>query len=143
MVFRRKEVIVMTTRNVNLREAAALPEKIEDWERFVETERTLNDLVEDIHRILVNENPEYRAYLRAVYDQHAITGSVSFDNCKACEILQAKAVEIGSTEVANEKLAIINLALGVVLRRYHKSRKQRRNTVGGERIPTEAENGGE
>jgi hypothetical protein len=143
MVFRRKEVIVMTTRNVNLREAPPLPEKIKDWERFIETERTLNDLVEDIHRILVNENPEYRAYLRAVYDQHAITGSLSFDNCKACEILQAKAVEIGSTEVANEKLAIINLALGVVLRRYHKSRKQRRNTVGGERIPTEAENGGE
>ena len=143
MVFRRKDVIVMTTRNVNLREAPALPENIEDWKRFVETERTLNDLVEDIHRILVNENPEYRAYLRAVYDQHAITGSLSFDNCKACEILQAKAVEIGSTEVANEKLAIINLALGVVLRRYHKSRKQRRNTVGGERVPSEAENGAE
>jgi hypothetical protein len=131
------------SRNLNLQEAPPLPAKIEDWERFVDAEPSLNDLVENVHKILVNENPEYRAYLRATYDQHAITGSLSFDNCKACEILQEKAREIGNTEVASEKLAVINLALGVVLRRYHKSRKQRRNTVGGERVPTEAENGGE
>ena len=34
-------------------------------------------------------------------------------------IIREKAKEIGSTEVAEEKLAVINLALGVVLRRYH------------------------
>jgi hypothetical protein len=42
--------------------------------------------------------------------------------------------------VANEKLAIINLALGVVLRRYKASRKQRRNTLGGVEVPTEGQN---
>ena len=117
--------------------APALPEKIEDWVRHIKAERTLNDLVEDIHRILVNESPEYRAYLRATWDAHAVTGSLSFDNCKACEMIQTKAVEIGSTEVAEEKLAVVNMSLGVVLRRYDASRKQRRDTVGGERVPSE------
>lgn len=119
-----------------LREAPPLPENIEDWERQLKAERTLNDLVEDVHRILTNESEEYRAYLRAVWDAHAVTGSLSFDNCKACEMIQAKAKVIGNTEVAEEKLAVINLALGVVLRRYHKSRKQRRNMVAGEEVPT-------
>ena len=117
--------------------APPLPEKIEEWVRHIKAERTLNDLVEDIHRILVNENPQYRAYLRATWDAHAVTGSLSFDNCKACEMIQTKAVEIGSTEVAEEKLAVINLSLGVVLRRYDASRKQRRDTVGGERVHSE------
>jgi hypothetical protein len=113
------------------REAPPLPEKIEDWERSLKAERTLNDLVEDIHRILVNEDEQYRSYLRATWDQHAITGSLSFDNCKACEIIKKKAKEIGSIEVSEEKLAVINLSLNVVLRRYKSSRKQRRNTVRG------------
>jgi hypothetical protein len=124
----------------DLQVAPPLPDNIEDWTRHIKAERTLNDLVEDVHRILVNESPEYRALLRATYDQHAVTGSLSFDNCKACEMIQAKAKEIGSTEIVEEKLAIINLALGVVLRRYKVSRKQRRNTVGGEEVPTEHNN---
>jgi len=120
-----------------LREAPPLPENIEDWDRKLKAERTLNDLVEDVHRILTNESELYRQYLRAVWDSHAVTGSLSFDNCKACEMLQEKAKAIGSTEVAEEKLAIINLALGVVLRRYQKSRKQRRNMVAGEVVPND------
>jgi hypothetical protein len=51
-----------------------LPEKIEEWQRFLKQERTLNDLVEDIHRILVSDEdqgPAYRALLRAVYDEQA------------------------------------------------------------------------
>jgi len=103
----------------------------------MKAERTLNDLVEDIHRVLVNENAEYRAYLRAVYDAHAVEGSLAADNVMAAMIIRQKAVDIGSTEVAQEKLAIINLALGVVLRRYHSSRKQRRNTVDGEEVPSD------
>ena len=104
--------------------------------RHVKAERTLNDLVEDLHGTLV-EDETYRKLLRATYDAHAITGSLWFDNCKACEMIQKKAHEIGSTEVAEEKLAIINLALQVVLRRYKASRKQRRNMVAGEVVETE------
>ena len=120
--------------NVALPVAPPLPDNIDDWTRHIKAERTLNDLVEDIHRVLVNESEGYRKLLRATYDAHAVTGSLSFDNCKACEMIQEKAKEIGSTEVANEKLAIINMALGVVLRRYKASRKQRRNTIGGEEV---------
>lgn len=122
------------TRNVQLREAPALPERIEEWERHMKSERTLNDLVEDIHRILTNEDAKYRAYLRAVYDAHAVEGSLAADNVMAAMIIRNKAKDIGSNEVAEEKLAVINMALGVVLRRYHASRKQRRNMLGGEEV---------
>lgn len=121
----------------DLVEAPPLPDRIEEWERNLKAERTLNDLVEDVHRMLVNENEKYREYLRAVDDRQAITGSLSFDNCKACEIIQKKADDIGSGDVANEKLGVINLALGVVLRRYKASRKQRRNMLKGEIVPSD------
>jgi hypothetical protein len=108
-------------------------------EAFTETTlkktRTLNDLVEDIHRILVNESEKYRAYLSAVYDIHAVEGSLAHDNAFACALIRDKAKEIGSTEVASEKTGVINLALGVVLRRYHASRKQRRNMLARKIVP--------
>ena len=52
-------------------------------------------------------------------------------------LFAVKANELNITDVAKEKLAIINLALGVVLRRYNASRKQRRNELHGEQVPTE------
>jgi len=122
-------------RNIEtLREAPALPERMQDWTRYIKAERSLNDLVEDIHKTLVEEDPKYRAYLRAVYDAHAVEGSLSADNTMAAMLIRAKAEHLGS-EVANEKLAIINLALNVVLRRYKASRKQRRDMMHGEVVP--------
>ena len=35
-----------------------LPAKLDDWQRKLKARRTLNDLVEDVHRILV-EDPNY------------------------------------------------------------------------------------
>jgi len=121
-----------------LREAPPLPTNIEDWVRQIKAERTLNDMVEDIHRSLVNESEPYRAYLRAVYDAHAVEGSLSADNTMAAVIIRDKAKDLHMTEVAEEKLAIINMALGVVLRRYNASRKQRRNELHGEQVPTDS-----
>jgi hypothetical protein len=135
IVTRRKRGSDMSTPTGLRREAPPLPDKIEDWTRHIKVERTLNDLVEDIHRILV-EDEHYRALLRAVYDAHAVEGSLAADNILASMMIREKAKEMGS-EVAKEKLAIINLALSVVLRRYHASRKERRNTVGGEIVPNE------
>jgi uncharacterized protein YigA (DUF484 family) len=129
----------MSQRDI-VRDVPPLPEKIEDWVRHIKAERTLNDLVEDVHRVLVNESDQYRAYLRAVDDRKAVTGSLSFDNCKACEMIQKKAHDMGNTEVAEELLGVINSALGVVLRRYKASRKQRRNMLGGQLVPTADEN---
>jgi hypothetical protein len=128
--------LIMSRSSLQRDPAPPLPERIEEWERQIKAERTLNDLVEDIHRVLVNEDKDYRAYLRAVYDAHAVEGSLAADNILAAMIIRDKAKELGSTEVAGEKLAIINLALNVVLRRYNKSRKQRRNTVHGELVRT-------
>jgi hypothetical protein len=118
--------------NKQLRVAPPLPADIDDWTRVIKAERTLNDLVEDIHRTLVNESERYRSLLRATYDAHAVEGSLSADNILAAMMIRDKAKDIGSSEVAEEKLAIINLALGVVLRRYKMSRKQRRHMIHGE-----------
>jgi hypothetical protein len=117
--------------------APPLPSKIEDWHRVIKGERTLNDLVEDIHRGLVSE-PKYLALLRATYDAQAVEGSLSCDNTLAAMMIRDKAKAMEIDDVATEKLAVINMALGVVLRRYKASRKQRRNMVGGEEVPTEA-----
>lgn len=128
----------MAHSSVPLRQAPPLPAKIEDWERQLKAERTLNDLVEDIHRILVNESADYRAYLRATYDAHAVEGSLAADNVLAAMMIRDKAKKMENyPDVAGEKLAIINLALGVVLRRYHASRKQRRNMIGGEEVSSD------
>jgi hypothetical protein len=128
-----------------LREAPPLPSRIDNWNRTIKAERTLNDYVEDLHRELVNNDPKYRAYLRAVYDAHAVEGSLAADNVLAAMVIRTLAKkkstennnDTGSTEVANEKLAVISLALGVVLRRYKASRKQRRNMVQGETVPND------
>jgi hypothetical protein len=134
----------ISKRGVVQHEAPPLPEDITDWVRYIKAERTLNDLVEDIHRVLVNESVEYRALLRATWDSHAVEGSCSMDNAVAVQMIRDKAKELGNyPEVAAEKLATINSALGVVLRRYKASRKQRRNMVGGQIVPVDRSNGGD
>jgi hypothetical protein len=47
-------------------------------------------------------------------------------------MIREKAFELGYSGLANEKWATISKALGVVLRRYGLSRKERKNTVNGE-----------
>ena len=83
------------------------------------------------------ENDEYRSYLRAVHDSQAVEGSLAADNLMAAQMIRAKAKTIDGNEVGKENLATINKALNVVLRRYHVSRKERRNLVGGEQVPGE------
>jgi hypothetical protein len=46
-------------------------------------------------------------------------------------MIREKALELGYS-LADEKWATISKALGVVLRRYGLSRKERKNTVNGE-----------
>ena len=120
---------------LTLTEAPPLPADIKEWTRFAKQERTLNDLVEDLHVELV-EDEKYRALLRAVYDAHAVEGSLAADNVLAAQMIRNLAKERNS-EIQKEKLAVINMALGVVLRRYRASRKQRRNMVAGEEVPSE------
>jgi hypothetical protein len=124
-----------------------LPEKIEEWQRFLKQERTLNDLVEDIHRILVadeEDGPAYRALLRAVYDEQAKEGSLSADNIFAAIMIRDKAKALDAVhELADQKAATISKALNIVMRRYHSSRKERRYMLEGEVVPAENNNDNE
>lgn len=119
-----------------------LPAKIDEWTRFIKVERTLNDYVEDVHRVLWDESEDYRLLLLAVDDSESIEGSLGADNTMAAHLLRDKATEINNKEVARRKLATITKALNVVMRRYHADRKRRKNTVGGEYVPPETPNNG-
>jgi hypothetical protein len=113
-----------------------LPTKIEDWTRFLKSQRTINDNVEDVHRTLVNgdQNEVYLRYLFAVYDEQAVEGSLAADNIEAARMIRDYARQHDG-ELGREKLATIAKALGVVLRRYHSSRQERRQMVAGEVVP--------
>jgi hypothetical protein len=128
----------MTTNNDAVRaRPTPLPASIEDWQRKIKSERTLNDHVEDLHVMCWSESPDYRKYLEAVWDSDAVEGSLSIDNVKAAEMIREKARTIAGNPIANKKLDPIVKSLGVVLRRYQASRKERRNTVDGRIVPTE------
>jgi hypothetical protein len=114
-----------------------LPVSIEDWERRVKTERTLNDHVEDLHITLWSEDEEYRQYLEAVWDSDAVEGSLSIDNVFAAKKIRDKALTLSGNPVGGKKLDPIVKSLGVVLRRYQKSRRERRHTVDGRIVPND------
>ena len=120
----------------------ALPENPEDWIRQIKHERSLNDLVEDLHNVL-KADAEYKALLYGVYDEQCVHGSISADNVIAAKMIQDLAIERKVEEVARQKLATIGKCLNVVLRRYGQSRKQRRQWLGGEYVPPEKDNGSE
>lgn len=117
-----------------------LPTKIDEWERKIKSTRMLNDYVEDVHRMLWDDSKEYRDFLEAVWDSDAIEGSLAIDNVMAAEMIREKAKELDGSPVGNKKLDTIVKSLGVILRRYENSRKERRNTVQGVRVPS-PENG--
>ena len=101
--------------------------------------RTLNDHVEDAHLALY-DNEQYQRFLDAVYDEDAVEGSLAADNLEAARMIREHARE-GNRDayVADKKLATLSKALGVVLRRYGMSRKERSRMIDGETV----ENNGE
>jgi hypothetical protein len=113
-----------------------LPTKIDDWERKINSGLTLNDYVEEVHRALWENDPDYRNYLEAVWDSDAVEGSLAIDNTMAAMKIRDKAVTINGNPVGKKKLDTIVKSLGVVLRRYENSRRERRDTVQGVRVPS-------
>jgi len=93
--------------------------------------KPLNDQVEEVVEQLI-EDAKFNRYLQAVYDEQAVEGSLAADNIGAAIMIREKALELGYSSLADEKWATISKALGVVLRRYGLSRKERKNTVNGE-----------
>jgi len=118
----------------------ALPSTPDDWVRQIKHERSLNDLVEDIHNQLRGDE-EYKALLYAVYDEQAVHGSISADNTMAAKAIHDYAIKHNIDEIARLKYATIGKCLNVVLRRYGQSRKQRRLMVHGEVVPSDDGNG--
>lgn len=111
-----------------------VPRHLDEWVRKSPFNRTLNDLVEEIHIELVNSNENYRKFLDAVYDEQAVEGSLVADNLEAARIIREAALKERKVAVSNQKLATLSKALNLVLKRYNQSRKDRRNTVGGHRV---------
>lgn len=101
--------------------------------RVSEKKRNLNDQVEDVYLSLY-EDKAFQAFLYATYDEQAVEGSLSADNVEAARMIRNKAIANRNEELGRQKLATISKCLGVVLRRYEQSRKERRNTVGGELV---------
>jgi len=94
-------------------------------QRKTKTRQTLNDQVESVHMQLW-ANESYRKLLDAVYPEMAVEGSLVADDFEAARMIRNEASEIGSAYVASQKLDTLRKALGVVLRRYSISRKERR-----------------
>lgn len=101
--------------------------------------KTLNDHIEEIHSALY-EDAKYQRFLDAVYDEDAVEGSLAADNLEAARMIRSHASEDDrNTYVADKKLATISKALGVVLRRYGMSRKERSRMIDGETVDMNSE----
>jgi len=129
----------MTEQQLARARIVPLPATVEDMlaRRPLAANRTLNDYVDDIHKALWGAADEaYRELLDAVYDEDAVEGSLSIDNAKAAELIRdyAKDPAHPIPYVASKKLATIVKSLGVVLRRYKMSRKERAGQVAGEQV---------
>ena len=112
-----------------------VPRSVAAWVRKTEFHRTLNDLVEDVHLALVDKSQQYVKYLDAVHDEQAVEGSLAADNIMAAQMIREEAKNRNMPRLAEAKLATIVKGMGVVLRRYHMSRQERRNMIGGEVVP--------
>lgn len=100
-------------------------------------EPSLNDLVHEAHIFLYDHDAYYKSLLEATYDVQAVEGSLAADNTLAAKVIRDYAIKAGGIleRLGREKLASIVNMLGVVLRRYHLSRKERRYMVGGQQVP--------
>jgi hypothetical protein len=118
------------TKNVTempLLQPVALPTTVKAMmdQRTSKTRINLNDQVDQIHCKLYEEE-EYRNYLDAVYNSQALTGSTIYDDGEAGRMILDYAKSNGYPYVAQQNLTTVVKALRVVMRRYHISRKERR-----------------
>ena len=116
-----------------------LPDSVNDLaaaRKLKQSFLSLNDQIEAVHLRLWGV-PEYKRYLAAIYDEQAVEGSCAADNLKAAEMVRDAAKKSENYDLGSEKLATIVKSLKVVKRRYGISRKERRETLGGEHVPAE------
>lgn len=97
----------------------------------------LNTEVDIIHLILYDD-PEYRKFFIAIYNQQAIEGHIKLDDGEAAGMIRDHAKEIGNDFVAQQTKNSIIKALHVVAKRYGIDRKSRRELI--EKKPLDDEN---
>jgi hypothetical protein len=116
-----------------------LPATVEDLEkdRVFANERTLNDYVEEAFLDLYKDDKKFRAFLYAVYDEQAVEGSLAIDNAEAATMIRDWGAQREVEQITREKKATIVKAMNVVLRRFGKSRKDRKNMIHGEIVQHE------
>jgi hypothetical protein len=118
---------------------AALPTTVAelDARRALKSVPNLNDDIERIHRALWDD-PNYRRFHEAVFDEDAIEGSCTADNLEAAAMIRDYAKDESRKElgyIGKKNKTTIVKSMNVVLRRYHMSRKERAQTVAGEIVP--------
>ena len=95
--------------------------------------RSLNDNVDECH-LKLWDNPEYRQLFLAIHPAGTVKGSFPCDNTMAAEKIRRFAVNNRIPIAAGARLAEIVFSLHVVCRRYGMSRRDRRNSIGGEPV---------
>jgi hypothetical protein len=115
---------------VQLVQTPDLPATVGDLQRKSLRSRTLNDFVEDVFLTLYGTDEHFMALLDAVGNADAVEGSTTADDFEAARMIRDAAPD-GSPLKAKNLTAIRN-ALGVVLRRYGISRRERAHLLGGE-----------
>jgi hypothetical protein len=88
------------------------------------TKKSLHDQVEAIH-LQLWVNGTYRKFLDAVYNSQAVEGSMIADDFEAARMIREEARENGNHYVAEQNLTTLKQSLGVVMRRFGVSRKER------------------
>jgi hypothetical protein len=133
----------MATTPLHRPDPPPLPATLEAWDaqRKAQPPRTINDMVDDIHRRMLAD-PEraaaYTRFLAAIYDEQAVKRKLEIDDTMAAQMLRTKAAEDEQYhELARESLGAIVKALHVVLRRFGETRMERARRVSGVRVPDE------
>ena len=88
--------------------------------------KSLNDQVEFVHLNLWDVSKEYQSLWDAVQNSQAIEGSTTADDYAAAGMLRQYAKDNAAPYVARQNLTTLKFALGVVMRRFGMSRKERR-----------------
>lgn len=100
--------------------------------------RTLHDDVEAIF-LKLWDDPTFRRWFDAIHPSQTVEGSFQVDDVLAAEQVREYAIANHFPVAASAKLAALIFSIHTVQRRYHISRAERRNRVGGETVkPTKS-----
>jgi hypothetical protein len=102
------------------------PKSVEKYKEQRKGHRSFHDIVEEIH-LMVYECEEYGVLFDAVWDQHAVNGSLTADMYAAAFMLKAKANKICPAVFEGKSVENIKKSMNVIRRRYGDSLKERRN----------------